>query len=121
MTPAHLRALACLASFVLAAGAVYGCSLNPQPLPPGETAEAGASGGSTTLDATTGASADGAPIFGGGEAGGGALTDSSTDGGTSQPPGTPDGGDGGVAGDAAQDAPQDGPTDAATDGQEDGG
>jgi hypothetical protein len=92
---------------VLAFGAACGCSLNPQPLPPGEVAEGG---GSQSLDATAGNS-DAAGGFGSGDAGGGRL-DASTDALPSVP--------GDDAGDAASDAPGDGAGDGGSDGPYDG-
>ena len=94
---------------VLAAlGLACGCSLNPQPLPPGETGDAatfGPGGG----DATT-AGNDSGGSFGGADAG--AKLDATADG---APAVAPDAG----AGDAGSDAIGDGPTDAVADGPED--
>ncbi|MGH7293623.1 MAG: hypothetical protein ACRELB_01760, partial [Polyangiaceae bacterium] len=42
MTSAWLRALGCVALLALGGWAVHGCSLNPQPLPPGDTADGSA-------------------------------------------------------------------------------
>ncbi|HTQ47069.1 MAG TPA: hypothetical protein VMI75_30145 [Polyangiaceae bacterium] len=93
---------------VLAFGATCGCSLNPQPLPPGEGPDAG--GGSQSLDATAG-NGDGSAGFGSGDAGGGRL-DASMDALPSVP--------GADAGDAESDAPGDGPGEGGSDGPYDG-
>jgi hypothetical protein len=92
-----------------AAVAVQACSLNPQPLPPGDTPEGGA-GVDIPADASL---ADGAPFGGGGADAGSALGDG-------QAPGTPGPGDGasdgGASGDGATDAPSDGPLQGSDDG-----
>ena len=92
---------------VLALGAMCGCSLNPQPLPPGEGPEGG--GSQVSLDATTG-NGDGAAGFGGGDAG--ARVDATADAPLTVP--------GADAGDAEPAAPGDGATDGGFDGPYDG-
>ncbi len=114
------RGVAAVALLALAAG----CSLNPQPLPPGETADGGGSMATPGEDAGAGTAADGGGLFGGGDA------TTSTDAGVPVPPGAEAGGsspdasakaDGGE-GDAGADTgagPLDGATDApATQGQD---
>lgn len=88
---------------LVALTAACGCSLNPQPLPPGEGPDGSA--GQIPADATTG---DSGGSFGGND--GGARIDATADG---APAIAPD------AGDAASDAMGDGPTEAAEDGPED--
>jgi hypothetical protein len=75
------------------------CSLNPQPLPPGEQAEGGSAG---PADATTG---DGSGLINGPD--GGAAADATSD--TVAAPGLPDG-----SGDGETDAAGDGPGEAGT-------
>jgi len=92
---------------VLALGAACGCSLNPQPLPPGEGPDAG--GGSQVIaDATTGNDATGG--FGSGDAG--ARQDATADALPSVP--------GTDAGDAESDAPADRASEGGFDGPYDG-
>jgi len=125
MTLAWIRRVFCLAGVALGLGAAYACSLNPQPLPPGDTAD----GGETVVghDASTfGPGADSGGSFAGDGPTGGAAPDGSSDGAM---PGPPEGGDAGDAGDGesdgapdgATDAPDGAPTDAPTDGEEGGG
>jgi hypothetical protein len=100
---------------VLAAlGLACGCSLNPQPLPPGAAPEGGGAG--EYVDATAGG--DGGNSFGPGDAA--PRVDATADGTPGIPPEGGDaaadaGGDG--SGDAAVDGPEDGPSDG---GSEDG-
>ncbi len=113
MTLARICRFFCLAGLAVGLGGAYACSLNPQPLPPGETPDASTS--------TVFGPADGSALSSDGQAGG-----SSPDGGSdSEIPGPPEGGDGGDAGDGESDAPTDAPdsapTDAQTDGEEGGG
>lgn len=125
MTLASLRALVCVTSLALAGGIVHGCSLNPQPLPPGERPDS-STGGYTGGDAsTTQFGGDDAGGKGGDGAGGGepdgANAAGPDAGGT---PGLPDGGDGGSldgSTDAGGDAPEDAPIEASADAEEDGG
>jgi hypothetical protein len=91
---------------LVALGAACGCSLNPQPLPPGEAAEGG---GSQSVDATAPGNGDAAG-FGAGDAAG--RLDASTDGLPSVP--------GADAGDAESDAPGDGAGEGGFDGPYDG-
>ncbi len=116
MTLARLCRLFCLAGAALGLGAAIACSLNPQPLPPGETADASTVYGGRGADS-------GAAGFGGGDAAEGIDTGTSvpaTDGGTASPPEAGDAGDAGAS-DGAADGPEGGPSDAATDGEEGGG
>lgn len=99
--------LAAFSGLALGFAAAQGCSLNPQPLPPGEQSDGGATM-AIPADATTASEDSGE--FAGGDAAGGADKDGTT-------PGTPqaDGGD------ARSDSGGDGaPNDAATDGSTDG-
>jgi hypothetical protein len=125
MTLAWIRRVFCLAGIALGFAAAYACSLNPQPLPPGETADA-----SDTVvghDASTfGPGADSGGSFAGDGPTGGAVPDGSSDGAV---PGPPEGGDAADAGDSETQVPTDGatdapdgmPADAPTDGEEGGG
>jgi hypothetical protein len=119
MTLARIRRVLCLAGIALGLGAAYACSLNPQPLPPGETADAG--NGAPGADAATvfGGSDSGGSLAADGQAGGN-PPDASSD--VVSNPAPPEGGD---AGDAESDAPMDGmtdaPGDAPIDGEEGGG
>jgi hypothetical protein len=92
------------AAALTAAVAVQACSLNPQPLPPGETPEAGGTGVDVPADASV--AADGS-VFNGADAGA-TIGDGTA-------PGTPgpDAGGGGGGEDGATDAP---PSDAALEG-----
>jgi hypothetical protein len=122
MTLARIRRALCLAGIALGFAAAYACSLNPQPLPPGDTPEGGK--GTVGDDAST--------VFGGADSGGqlaadgapaGNPPDGSSDGAAT--PNPPEGGDAGDAesdgeGDGATDAPVEAPADAATDGEEGG-
>jgi hypothetical protein len=124
MTLARIGRLLCLTGVSLGLGAAYACSLNPQPLPPGETAD-----GST--QAVPG---DASMTDFGGDSGGGLLGDGpsgvsspegSADGGVPNPP---EGGDAADGGDGASDASPDSPdaadgapADAPSDGEEGGG
>jgi hypothetical protein len=119
MTLARLCRLVCLAGVTLGLGAGLACSLNPQPLPPGETADASTVYGGGGADG-------GAAGFGGGDAGEGIDTGTNvpaSDGGTASPPEAGDAGDAGDAApsDGAADGSEGGPSDAATDGEEGGG
>jgi hypothetical protein len=121
MTLARIRTVACLAALSLGVGGAVACSLNPQPLPPGDKPD----GAVSESPGTGGGASDASGAFGddGGalvsEGGGGdGGTNVPSDGG---PPGLPDGGEDGGAADGGTDAPQDGPSDAPADGQEDGG
>jgi hypothetical protein len=100
---------------LVALGAACGCSLNPQPLPPGEAAEGGGANG--PADATTQGGDSGS--FGSGDAG--ARVDASEDS-PAAVPGT-DAGDSGSdgIGDGSSDGGFDGPYDGPSDGgSEDG-
>jgi hypothetical protein len=89
---------------------VAACSLNPQPLPPGETSDGAPTIGGPA-DATTGGDSGG--MFTSPDGAGGGLGDSGGD--TVTEPVTPDGGDTGTdssadsPADVTQDAPADGP------------
>lgn len=119
MTLAWIRRVFCLAGIALGLAVAYSCSLNPQPLPPGETADGSdtASGdGSTT---GFGGSDSGAGLLGDGPNGGTNPDASSSDGAIPAPPEGGDAADG--ESDAPVDAPTDAPEDAPTDGEEGGG
>jgi hypothetical protein len=126
MTLARIHRVFCLAGLALGLVGAYACSLNPQPLPPGETAD----GGDTLVghDASTfGPGADSGGNFGE-DGAGGSVPDASVDGAPAVPPEGGDASDGGDSGDAgdgasdgATDALIDGPADAPTDGEEGGG
>lgn len=113
MTLARIRRLLCVAGLALGLGAFYACSLNPQPLPPGDTAE----GGKTNLgtDASTGHLGDD-----GGEFGGGVDATNGNEDAVAAAPSDSGGSDTTEAGDAEDagnaDAPVDGPTDASDGG-----
>jgi hypothetical protein len=102
------------------AAAAHACSLNPQPLPPGDTPDAASNTvGGGDAGGYFGAGGDsGAPLV----SDGGPAGNDGSDGGAATPP---EGGDAGDAGDgasdAAMDAPEDAPADAPTDGEEGGG
>jgi hypothetical protein len=117
MTLARFRRLSCLAGAALGLAAAWACSLNPQPLPPGETAEAGSSYGGGGTDAGP-AGFVGADASAGGDGG---TNVPATDGGTAAPTEGGDSGDAGDGGDGASDGSDGGPSDAATDGEEGGG
>lgn len=93
---------------LVALGAACGCSLNPQPLPPGEASEGGTAG--QYSDATAPGSGDAAG-FGGGDSG--PRVDATADGAPAVPPTD--------AGDAESDAGEDGPSEGGLDGPSDGG
>lgn len=115
MTSALARALACIAGLALGASAFYACTLNPQPLPPGDKPEGGIAAG-TAQDASTATVDDGGGTFGNG----GAQPDSSAEAEAPVTAGAVDGGEGGSPLDAPADAPQDGPA-SGPDAQEDSG
>jgi hypothetical protein len=92
---------------LVALGAACGCSLNPQPLPPGEGPDGG---GSQSLDATAPGNGDATGGFGGDA--GGSRQDASADGATVVP--STD------AGDAEPAAPGDGSSEGGFDGSYDG-
>jgi hypothetical protein len=114
MTVAWIRGWTCVALLAPASVWSAGCSLNPQPLPPGDKPDSSVAAGS---------GADAGPMgFGAADAGGAGLdgpTGNVPDGsGLASPdgaanPGPPDGGDGGPV-DGAQDGSGDGPEDART-------
>lgn len=101
--------LAALAGIALSLATLSGCSLNPQPLPPGEQSDGAVAGfgGDATISAQ-----DGGSQFGGADAGRGGG-DGATPG--APPPEAGEAGDSGPAQtDASSDAPGDAPTDATT-------
>ena len=129
------RKLALLA--LVAIGPIVACTLNPQPLPPGETADASvpssgngsaadsgamapppSTDASVSLDGATSGDKDGGGQLGDGDATpappdgaatDGAVTDGATDGATDATgDGSQHAGDGGDAGDASADAARDG-------------
>jgi len=123
MTLARTSRVLCLtgAAFGFAAG--YACSLNPQPLPPGDTAEGGKTNAGMDASTTFGPADSGTGL--GDDAGQGGEEDASSDGVVAA---APDGGDSGNAdaGDSSEsDSPADasdgGPSDAPSDGEEGGG
>ncbi|HEY3818104.1 MAG TPA: hypothetical protein VGL81_13085 [Polyangiaceae bacterium] len=122
MTLARFRHCCCLLGATLGLGAAYACSLNPQPLPPGEAPD----GSVMTVGGDAGAAGFGPSeggSFGGDAPTGTVSQDGSADGGPVSVP--PEGGDAGDAGDAAgdgaADAPEGAPADAPDDGEEGGG
>jgi hypothetical protein len=102
--------LALAALIALGAALAAACDLNPQPLPPGETAFGG-SGDGGSLPVAAGPGDGGNTNFGAGNQDGG---DAGTEGGQPAAPPGADGGDGGSedAGDAAVDGSLDGSEDA---------
>ncbi len=104
-----------LALVALGAALAAACDLNPQPLPPGETANGSADSGA--LPVAAGSGDGGNANFGGGnqDAGDGGPA-------SEQPPpdsGEADGGDASVEADAGDAAPMDGSADGSADGSED--
>jgi len=105
----RFRWLRWLLGGTVAAAVAWACSLNPQPLPPGDQGADASASPSADAGATTGEVGDTGAVFNGSEAG-----RSPPDGST--PPGTP-GADGSTdaesdTGDSASDAPADASTDA---------
>jgi len=126
MTLVRIRRVFVLAGTSLGfAGAVYACSLNPQPLPPGDTADGGGTNNPVVGegDASFGGGADSGGLLGADGATGANPPDGSYDGGGVPAP--PEGGDASDGGDGETDAPADAPegapADAPTDGEESGG
>jgi hypothetical protein len=122
-----MRRLAALLLAAWCANGAYACSLNPQPLPPGETG--GAPGPNNPITGGSGGSVSGS---GSGSGGGGAKTEDATAGGdvaatpqldageTADSPGGPNAGEdgGGAPEDAgAPDSPQGGPLDSMQPGE----
>ena len=127
MTLARTSRALCLAGATLGLVAGYACSLNPQPLPPGDTADSGRPNAAGDASMTFGGTDSGAGL--GDDAGhGGGDHDASFDGAAVPAPeggdsGNADAGDSGESDgpvDGATDAPEGGPTDAPTDGEEGG-
>jgi hypothetical protein len=125
MMPMWLRVLACTAGLALGAVALHACSLNPQPLPPGDKPDGSLVGANPGIGGDAGGS-----NFGGGGDGATKSDDAGADGGTTVPVGdgsceggdacpAEDAGDGGEGG-SATDAPTDGPSDGGTDTEEGG-
>lgn len=104
---AYLRRPAAWLGVLAGLAAVYACSLNPQPLPPGAAPEGGGAA-QVAADATVPDS--GSASFGG-SGDGGPRADAATD---AEAPPSP----AADAGDAASDATADGPNDAASDSPE---
>jgi hypothetical protein len=103
---------------VVALGAACGCSLNPQPLPPGEGPEGGY-GSQASLDATAGG-ADGTAGFGSADSG--ARLDASADAVPAVPVADAGDAESDARGDGSIEGGFDGPYDGPTDGaSEDGG
>ncbi|HEY8087496.1 MAG TPA: hypothetical protein VIF09_06620 [Polyangiaceae bacterium] len=118
MMPTWLRVLGCSAGLALGVVALHACSLNPQPLPPGEKPD-GSLGSANPVTGDGGGS-----NFGGGDADGGSKSDDAgAEGGVTVPvgDGSCEGGDACPAADAGDGGESDGPTDAASDGPSDGG
>jgi hypothetical protein len=122
MTFAWIRRAFCLSGLALGLAAAYACSLNPQPLPPGDTPDGATNAPTVGSDASAfGGDDSGGSLTADGPAAGG-QPDATSDGGVASPP---EGGDAGDAGDGSVDGPtdaaEDAPGDAPTDGEEAGG
>jgi hypothetical protein len=99
---------------VVGAALAAACDLNPQPLPPGDTANGAADAGAGSAPVATGQGDAGGTNFGAGDQDAGDAGEGGADTGLPGEP-IPDGGDAGVEADAGDAAPVDG----AADGGED--